>query len=66
VTITTEETDEEATGKIRNIMRTLAEGRYGKKVLLKIESKDQKYPTHVKFGRELVKQQDGSLLGPYT
>jgi len=40
-----EETDEEATGKIRNVMRTLAEGRYGKKVLLKIDSKDQKNQT---------------------
>lgn len=45
MTITTKETDEEATGKIRKVMRNLAEGRYGKKVLLKIVSKDQKYPT---------------------
>jgi len=44
VTITKEETDEEATGRIRRVMRTLAEGRYGKKVLLKIESKDLRNP----------------------
>jgi len=40
VTITKEQTDEEATEKVRCIMRALAEGRYGKKVLLKIENKD--------------------------
>jgi len=38
VTISTLETDDEATAKIRNIMKFLAEGQYGRKVLLKIES----------------------------
>jgi trans-2-enoyl-CoA reductase len=44
VTITAEETDEEATRKIRDIMKRLTEGRYGKKALLKIESKVQENP----------------------
>jgi NADPH:quinone reductase-like Zn-dependent oxidoreductase len=36
--ITAQETDSQATGKIRNVIQAMAEGRYSKKVLLKIES----------------------------
>jgi len=39
VTISAEQSDEEATRKLREMVKTMAEGRYGKKVLLKIESK---------------------------
>jgi trans-2-enoyl-CoA reductase len=40
VTISAGVTDEEASQRIREVMRTLTSGRYGKKVLLKIEGKD--------------------------
>lgn len=36
--ISARETDSQGTEKIRNVMQAMAEGRYGKKVLLKIES----------------------------
>jgi len=36
--ISAQETDSQGTEKIRNLMQAMAEGRYGKKVLLKIES----------------------------
>lgn len=38
VTISAQQTDGEATEKIRDTFKALSEGRYGKKVLLKIES----------------------------
>ena len=36
--ISAQETDSQATEKIQNVIQAMAEGRYGKKVLLKIES----------------------------
>lgn len=39
VTICAEQSDEEATRKLKMMMKAMAEGRYGKKVLLKIESR---------------------------
>lgn len=36
--ISAQETDSQATEKIQNLIQVMAEGRYGKKVLLKIES----------------------------
>jgi NADPH:quinone reductase-like Zn-dependent oxidoreductase len=36
--ISAQETDNQATKKIQNVIQAMAEGRYGKKVLLKIES----------------------------
>jgi hypothetical protein len=39
VTIPSSESDEEATQRLRDMMAAITEGRYGKKVLLKIEDK---------------------------
>lgn len=36
--ISSEETDSQATEKFQNVIQAMAEGRYGRKVLLKIES----------------------------
>ena len=36
--ISAQETDSQATERIQNVIQSMAEGRYGKKVLLKIES----------------------------
>ncbi|KAF8159723.1 trans-2-enoyl-CoA reductase [Crassisporium funariophilum] len=38
VTISAQESDEQATTKLRELMQAMSEGRYGKKVLLKMES----------------------------
>jgi len=38
VTIDAKQTDEEASQRIRDVMKALLEGSYGKKVLLKLES----------------------------
>jgi len=44
LTLSKTESDEEASENIRDIIKALSQGRYGKKVLLKIESKDLEFP----------------------
>lgn len=41
VTITVQESDDMASKKIKNVIRAVSAGGYGKKVLLRIESKDE-------------------------
>jgi len=40
VTLSKTETDEEASENIRNVIKALSQGRFGKKILVRIESKD--------------------------
>lgn len=40
MTLKKEYGDEEATGIVREVMRKMAEGKYGKKVLLRVEEPD--------------------------
>ncbi len=41
VTITEQESDETASKKIKNVISAVSGGGYGKKVLLRIENKDE-------------------------